>query len=603
VNTSRLPDVQDDPPQHLLSVTVLIPAHNEAEHIERCVRSCWEQTHQPDHVVVIADSCTDETAAIASQAGARVVETDFKLKAANINFVLSDVSTDVVAIIDADSYYSPTTLENFARTIADGFDATCASLFPMPEQRTSMIVAYRRFLYAVDKRWGRPIQQAIGRFYVLAGPASAFRVSALRAVGGYPERKGEDAFLTWELYKNNYKLGYTGASTVYTFEPTSWKSYFKQTDRWHSDFCQLTTAYWSEYRKPRVLLVSGGAIWDTVTYPLVLIYLLASLAVSGFTTGGVPSVMWWLLTIMTFAQTVVAVKGLGFRKAMTYLPSFIVLGHVDIFQKFWVIIREWVLGRHAMSWTGRQGRKAVMTPIPAGRRRVFGGSSLLAVIYTGVSLITTASVLESIGVMPDLRIPEAVERAIDGGQLPLPALAQDRPEPERPVHAPDANSTERVASDTVAIDMPYTPPAQLAAWIAQRSVPENGFLEVGATPRSLPAPTTAAGPTTETETPTAAGPAPETETPEVTATPKPPAGTETPPTSEVPPDRPKAGKGPPQGAEPGRGPDKPKAGKGPPQGAEPGRGRPRLAGPDRDEKADAAVAGDCQGGLGYSASC
>ncbi|MCA1606368.1 MAG: glycosyltransferase family 2 protein, partial [Acidobacteria bacterium] len=454
MSTARLPDVQDDPPQddppqHLLSVTVLIPAHNEAEHIERCVRSCWEQTHRPDDVVVIADSCTDETAAIAAQAGARVVETDFKLKAANINFVLSDVSTDVVAIIDADSYYSPPTLENFARTISDGFDATCASLFPMPEQRTSMIVAYRRFLYAVDKRWGRPIQQAVGRFYVLAGPASAFRVSALRAVGGYPERKGEDAFLTWELYRRNYKLGYTGAGTVYTFEPTSWKSYFKQTDRWHSDFCQLTTAYWLEYRKPRVLLVSGGAIWDTVTYPLVLIYLLASLAVSGFTTGGVPSVMWWLLTIMTFAQTVVAVKGLGFRKAMTYLPSFIVLGHVDIFQKFWVIIREWVLGRHAMSWTGRQGRKAVMTPIPAGRRRVFGGSSLLAVIYTGVSLITTASVLESIGVMPDLRIPQAVERTIDAGQLLLPALAQDRPEPERPVHAPDANSTERVASDTV----------------------------------------------------------------------------------------------------------------------------------------------------------
>lgn len=253
-------------------MTVLIPAHNEAEYIERCVASCWNQTHPPEEVIVIADSCTDETAAIAARAGAQVVETDFQLKAANINYVLPKVATEVVAIIDADSYYSPVTLEHFARTISDGSDATCAALFPLPEQRTNMIVAYRRFLYAVDQRWGRPIQQAVGRFYVLAGPASAFRTSALRSVGGYPERKGEDAFLTWELYRQGFRLGFTGAGTVYTTEPGTWRSYFKQVDRWHSDFCQLTSAYFREFRKPRVMLVAGGAVWDTVTYPLVLFY-------------------------------------------------------------------------------------------------------------------------------------------------------------------------------------------------------------------------------------------------------------------------------------------------------------------------------------------
>ena len=462
----------------LPTVTVVIPAHNEAEHIERCVRSCWDQTHRPEAVVVVADSCTDATAAIAAAAGATVVETDFRLKAANINHVLPAVTADVVAVIDADSYYSPSSLEHFARTIAGGVDATCAALFPMPSQRTSMIVAYRRFLYAVDKRWGRPIQQSIGRFYVLAGPASAFRVSALRAVGGYPERKGEDAFLTWELYRQGYTLGFTGKATVYTLEPTTWRSYFKQTDRWHSDFCQLTAAYWREYRKPRVLLVSGGAIWDTVTYPLVMGYALVSLIVNGWSGVGIPVLMWWVLLAMMVAQTAVAAKGLGVRRALAYLPAFLALGHVDILQKFWIIVREWVFGRHATTWTGRQGRKAVMTPMPAGRRRLFTGAPVLVGVYAVLALGTTATVMEATGVLPP-RVPDRVQDALDhvpvigGGDRPQvgkaggvgpalrvqPAEADPKPPPGDRPGAPAPQPPGGPSGPTAPGDDPADPPS------------------------------------------------------------------------------------------------------------------------------------------------
>lgn len=500
----------------LPSITVVVPAHNEEDLIERCVRSCWEQTHRPDEVIVVADSCTDRTAEVAARAGARVVETEFQLKAKNINHVLLLVGSEVMAVIDADSYYSSTSLEHFARTFAEGADATCAALFPMPEQRTSMIVAYRRFLYAVDKRWGRPIQQSVGRFYVLAGPASAFRVSALRAVGGYPERKGEDAFLTWELYRHGYRIGFTGEATVYTLEPTTWRSYFKQTDRWHSDFCQLTAAYWREYRKPRVLLVSGGAIWDTISYPVVLAYWLGSRIVNGSSGWSIPPVIWWLLLAVMVAQTVVAIKGLGFRRALAYLPPFILLAHADILQKFWIIIREWVLGRHATTWTGRQGRKAELTPMPAGRRRVFTGSVAVVALWTVLAFGTTAGVMEAAGVLPPL--PDAGNTVIEKVP-PVTIEAGDRrrevamqPTTQPTTQPPASSASAQVTpagSGLAASDTPAShvgPPRRaLPASTAQPSVPGPSI-----------APTTTPSPKAKGSPPTRLHPSP-------WSTPSPPA--------------------------------------------------------------------------------
>jgi hypothetical protein len=50
------------------TVTVFIPAHNEAASIGATLRSLREQTRPPSHVVVVCDNCTDDTAAIGRQA-------------------------------------------------------------------------------------------------------------------------------------------------------------------------------------------------------------------------------------------------------------------------------------------------------------------------------------------------------------------------------------------------------------------------------------------------------------------------------------------------------------------------------------------------------
>ncbi|MGH8485060.1 MAG: glycosyltransferase, partial [Pseudomonas sp.] len=54
-------------------VAVLVPAHNEASIIGATLASIGAQLHAGDRLLVVADNCSDDTAALAVAAGAEVV--------------------------------------------------------------------------------------------------------------------------------------------------------------------------------------------------------------------------------------------------------------------------------------------------------------------------------------------------------------------------------------------------------------------------------------------------------------------------------------------------------------------------------------------------
>jgi 1,2-diacylglycerol 3-beta-glucosyltransferase len=98
-------------------VVVLVPAHNEADFITRCVSSLARQEYPSDlfRLVVIADNCTDSTAKLARAAGAEVlVRTDRQergkgraLRWAMDTLTARDEAADAFVIVDADSVAHP----------------------------------------------------------------------------------------------------------------------------------------------------------------------------------------------------------------------------------------------------------------------------------------------------------------------------------------------------------------------------------------------------------------------------------------------------------------------------------------------------------------
>lgn len=122
------PACDRDPSSRLI---VLVPAHNESELISRCVRSLCAQAYPRAlyQVVVIADNCTDDTAAVARHAGADLVlernEPDARGKGHALRWAMdrllpTEPTAAAFAVIDADSVAGETFLSKLVRPFEAG---------------------------------------------------------------------------------------------------------------------------------------------------------------------------------------------------------------------------------------------------------------------------------------------------------------------------------------------------------------------------------------------------------------------------------------------------------------------------------------------------
>ncbi|MEM7140167.1 MAG: glycosyltransferase [Actinomycetota bacterium] len=165
-----------------VSVVVITPAHNEAEHIAGLVASMAAQTRRPDAWVIVDDASTDGTGDTARRAAADLdldwVEVISRTRAAGRSFSakaaavavgwehLADRRPDVVAVIDADLSLP-----------ADFFATVLAAFADDP----SLGVTGGRYEHRIG---GRVVQDQPPLQHV-PGPSQTFRREVWEAIGGY----------------------------------------------------------------------------------------------------------------------------------------------------------------------------------------------------------------------------------------------------------------------------------------------------------------------------------------------------------------------------------------------------------------------------------
>ena len=103
--------------------SVIIPAHNEEKYIARCiysVRTAAKYYGTEPEVIVVCNRCTDSTAQIASDCGAKVLYNDKRCIASVRNTGISAASGDVIVTIDSDNRMTKGTFREIAAKLSTG---------------------------------------------------------------------------------------------------------------------------------------------------------------------------------------------------------------------------------------------------------------------------------------------------------------------------------------------------------------------------------------------------------------------------------------------------------------------------------------------------
>jgi 1,2-diacylglycerol 3-beta-glucosyltransferase len=155
-------------------IVVIVPAHNEAELIGRCLLSLQHQDY-PQHltrIVVVADNCSDSTADLAADMGADVLirqcdaNTRGKGRALRwaMDRILSDgTDLDAFAIVDADSIAHESLLSQLRVSVRGAVDAVQAEYLALAEDtgerallRQAAFLLFHRVRFSGRARLGLP---------------------------------------------------------------------------------------------------------------------------------------------------------------------------------------------------------------------------------------------------------------------------------------------------------------------------------------------------------------------------------------------------------------------------------------------------------------
>ncbi len=233
-----------------VTVTVLIPAHNEEASLPLTLASLRSQRQLPDRVLVVADNCTDRTVEVARAHGADVYETvgNVHKKGGALNQALRDLlptlgDNDTVMVMDADSQIGAGFLAEATRRFTDDRALMAVGGLFEGEQGHGLLGQFQRNEYT---RYQREIRRRDGRVFVLTGTASVFRASALRAIADargaqLPGKPGEvyDTFALTEDNELTIAIKSLGgltvspaACTVVTELMPTWRMLWAQRLRW-----------------------------------------------------------------------------------------------------------------------------------------------------------------------------------------------------------------------------------------------------------------------------------------------------------------------------------------------------------------------------------
>ncbi|MGE5676616.1 MAG: glycosyltransferase family 2 protein [Pseudomonadota bacterium] len=240
---------------------IFIPAHNEEIVIGSIVENLKQMNYPKDSydVYVIADNCSDGTAAAAKEAGANVLERYHdKLKGKGhalqwaFEKVLYDDENvyDAAVIFDADNIVSRNFLREMNNKLCDG-QKVVQGYIDSKNPFDSWITASYSVAFWTSNRMFQSARAFLGLSCEIGGTGFCMDVQVLKEIGWQATCLVEDLEFTMKLMMNNIKVGWAENAIVYDEKPLTLAQSWKQRRRWMQGFADVNARYFVK------LLVKG----------------------------------------------------------------------------------------------------------------------------------------------------------------------------------------------------------------------------------------------------------------------------------------------------------------------------------------------------------
>jgi 1,2-diacylglycerol 3-beta-glucosyltransferase len=345
--------MSDGAASNLPRLVVVIPAHNEELVLAATLSSLAAQDypHGRREVVVVADNCSDTTAAIAREHGATVMERmnrdergkGYALAWAFDQLLRGPEPADAFVIVDADTWVAPDFLTLIAARLARQTDSRgyCAlqgryGVLNASDGWRAALMAGAFDLFNHIKPLGR---ERLGLGVGLKGNGMAFTRALLRDAAWQGSSVTEDIDYGLDLARHHgVRVGYAPEALVLAQMPTTAAQASSQRERWEGGRYQLVRQralpLLAEGLRRRSLLLWDAGI-DLLLPPLAelaaLIVVWAVLVGIGAATGLLPGAAVWLGLAAAGAVGLACYILIGLRVSDAPRAAYAAMAHAPVY--------------------------------------------------------------------------------------------------------------------------------------------------------------------------------------------------------------------------------------------------------------------------------
>jgi cellulose synthase/poly-beta-1,6-N-acetylglucosamine synthase-like glycosyltransferase len=346
-----------------VTTSVIIVGHNEADSLERCVRSLREQSLKDIEIVIVSDGSSDRMAAVASRLvkeglAERALATDLRGgKSSGVNLAIKASTGNIVVNVDCDCSFDRMAIENILKPFeVSAIGAACGDIVPR-NGNASLVARFQEIEYLFTLSVGKRIGASVDQVVCVSGAFGAFRREALESIGAFDVGGGEDLDFTLRLRAKGWRVAFADDAVCYTDVPASLWPLIRQRFRWERD------AIWIRYRKhrrlmdprwPRFRLAEAFHQWDfllfsvvgAVVFPFYIVWLYLTY---GMFATSILVAMQVGLCVIDIAMLAIAAFVTGrpaFWRNLPYLFGYsLFASYVMRLVRLWAYIEEWFLSR------------------------------------------------------------------------------------------------------------------------------------------------------------------------------------------------------------------------------------------------------------------